>query len=63
MRPNNLIGANNSNRGGVQFPQDSKGNLAQSSTNDWEWEKDNYLIKDIKELVADSAPQSNSKQS
>ena len=26
----------------------------QLSQNDWEWEKDNYLIKDIRDLIADS---------
>jgi hypothetical protein len=30
---------------------------SQQSNNDWEWEKDSYLIKDIRDLVADSVSQ------
>ena len=27
-----------------------------NKTADWQWETDDYLIKDIRDLVADSAP-------
>ena len=40
----------------------SAGTSGSQSKGEWDWDDDQYLIKDIRDLVADSKPQEQTKQ-